>query len=62
MWEQLALKNIYIVKYSRSGKEPGKHSVEFSIPLPTSCLQSVYFFVLKHPAPKLREVVCLSYF
>lgn len=55
----VGFKNVYIVKYSQNGKKPGKHSVEFSIPLLTSCLQSVYFFVLKRPAPKLSEVVFL---
>lgn len=39
----VGFKNIYIIKYSQNGKKPGKHSVEFSILLPTSCLQNVYF-------------------
>lgn len=51
----VGFKNIYIVKYSHNGKEPGKHSVEFSIPVSMSCLQSV-LFVLKRHAPKLKEV------
>ena len=53
---------IYIVKYAQNGKKPGKHSVEFSILLPTSTLQSVCFLVLKCHALQFREGVCLSHF